>query len=189
MLIYSEQPFIRKCFELNEWKKASTSFLFLFFEGGCFEWSHAEIGLRGEHIAPVRCCSGQQSASVVRYISLHPPSILPADMHTSSCRKQTNALSGASLEPQWSAIRENIFSSPVVCLREERAHACVFTREPAHTRNDAELWSVQPSGFVNTVRLNTATRCLEHTLVSERVWVVSLFFFFAVVVFSSRAAF
>lgn len=64
MLIYSKQSFIWICFELNEPKKA-----FFFF----FEWSHAEIGLRGEHIAPVSSCSGQQTASVVRYISLHPP--------------------------------------------------------------------------------------------------------------------
>lgn len=73
LLMYNKQSLI----QMFSIKWAEESFFLSFFE-----WSHAEIGLKGEHIAPVSSCSGQQSTSVVRYISLHPPSILLADMHT-----------------------------------------------------------------------------------------------------------
>lgn len=83
--------------------------------------------------------------------------------------------------------REHIFLVRDVS-RGEKAHACAFTHEPAHAPKAAELRPVQLSGFVNTVRLNMGVRRLEHTLVSECVWVIHLFFS-AVVVFSSGAAF
>lgn len=164
------------CFELNELKRASFFFL------GCFEWSHAELGLRGEHIAPVRSCSEQQSPSVVLYIFLHPP-IHPsgwcAHIAMQSQRTLTNTLSKASLEPKLRAICKSIFYSSITC-NQQKKHTCVFTHEPANTLKGRWAVVISAEWFVKSCAA-THGQSLYWTHTCE--WARVLFFFFHAAVF------
>lgn len=184
-LIYSKQSFMQICYKSNE-RRA------FFFVCSCFESSHAETDLRGEHIAPVRSCSGQQSASVVRCISLHPP-IHPSGWHahivTRWQEKHTNTLSEKHpMNHDKLPFEGALFTRPLRVSRRNGTRVCFSHINLRAVKKDGEPRSVQLSGFVNAARLNMGTRSIEHTLswVSERVCVG---FFLLMLLFSYRVAF